>query len=92
MVFYYFCENDVMEAKESYVSSRENPRESSAKGAAPASVPPRFELGLLDSESNVLATRPWNPWANSAQETFNHSQILCLGLQELTFYDSIHQL
>lgn len=22
--------------------------------------PPRFELGLLDSESNVLATRPWN--------------------------------
>lgn len=23
-------------------------------------VPPRFELGLLDSESNVLATRPWN--------------------------------
>jgi hypothetical protein len=23
-------------------------------------VPPRFELGLLDSESNVLTTRPWN--------------------------------
>ena len=26
-----------------------------------AEVPPRFELGLLDSESNVLTTRPWNP-------------------------------
>ena len=24
-------------------------------------VPPRLELGLLDSESNVLTTRPWNP-------------------------------
>ena len=24
-------------------------------------VPPRFELGLLDSESNVLTTRPWDP-------------------------------
>ena len=23
-------------------------------------VPPRFELGLLDSESNVLTTRPWD--------------------------------
>jgi hypothetical protein len=23
-------------------------------------VPPRLELGLLDSESNVLTTRPWN--------------------------------
>jgi hypothetical protein len=25
-------------------------------------VPPRFELGLLDSESNVLTTRPWDPF------------------------------
>jgi hypothetical protein len=23
-------------------------------------VPPRFELGLLDSESNVLTARPWD--------------------------------
>ena len=23
-------------------------------------VPPRLELGLLDSESNVLTTRPWD--------------------------------
>ena len=27
-------------------------------------VPPRFELGLLDSESNVLTTRPWDHLCN----------------------------
>ena len=27
-------------------------------------VPPRFELGLLDSESNVLTTRPWDHLVN----------------------------
>ena len=27
----------------------------------PAKVPPRFELGLLDSESRVLTITPWNP-------------------------------
>ena len=27
-------------------------------------VPPRFELGLLDSESNVLTARPWDRLAS----------------------------
>ncbi|KAL3813206.1 hypothetical protein ACJIZ3_014474 [Penstemon smallii] len=34
-------------------------------------VPPRLELGLLDSESNVLTTRPWDLFVFSFHFNFN---------------------
>ena len=33
-------------------------------------VPPRFELGLLDSESNVLTARPWNHFVHFLIKNF----------------------
>ena len=34
--------------------------EKTKKKESKMKVPPRFELGLLDSESNVLTARPWD--------------------------------
>ncbi|GIY30581.1 hypothetical protein CEXT_415911 [Caerostris extrusa] len=33
-------------------------------------VPPRFELGSLDSESRVLTITPWNPSSHAGNRTW----------------------